>query len=227
LTATQLTVTAAPVEKRGIAVSRTARLPRRVLVPTALSLLAAASLVLSGCAAGQYSQTADQVAAIDGANGTIGDIAVLNARLAPTARELYPAGSDARLLLWVSNDGLNPDVLSSVTTSAASSVEISGDGAVPGQTLADFATDEGTEVTVTGFLQNQYYGQSIPMTFNFANAGSLSLNIPIEVPPERSTDREKIEILPPHPTPIWEEGAHGAAGTGEAGAAGETVEEGH
>ena len=64
--------------------SRTARLPRRVLVPTALSLLAAASLVLSGCAAGQYSQTADQVAAIDGANGTVGDIAVLNARLAPT-----------------------------------------------------------------------------------------------------------------------------------------------
>ena len=78
--------------------SRTARLPRRVIVPTALSLLAAASLVLSGCAAGQYSQTADQVAAIDGANGTVGDIAILNARLAPTAREKYPAGSDARLL---------------------------------------------------------------------------------------------------------------------------------
>lgn len=215
--------------------SRTARLPRRVFVPTALSLLAAASLVLSGCAAGQYSQTADQVAAIDGANGTVGDIAVLNARLAPTAREQYPAGSDARLLLWISNDGLNADELTGISTSAADSVEINGDAIVPGQTLADFATEQGAEVTVTGFVQDLFYGNSIPMTFDFKNAGSLSLNIPIQIPEQRSTNRETIEILPPHPTPIWEEGSHGEAGeagaaaeTGEAGGAAETThEEGH
>jgi periplasmic copper chaperone A len=203
-------------------VSRTARLPRRVLVPTSMALLTAAALALSGCAAGQYSQTADQVAAIDGANGTIGDITVLNARLAPTAREKYPTGSDARLLLWISNDGLNPDTLSSVSTSAASSVEIAGPAILPGQTLADFATENGTEVTVTDFLQDQYYGVSIPVTFSFANAGTLSLNIPIEVPPERSEDRETIEILPPHPTSLWEEGAHG-----EAAGAAQTSESGH
>lgn len=194
--------------------SRTARVPRRVLTPT-LALIAAASLALSGCAAGQVSQTADQVAAIDGANGTIGDIAILNARLAPTSREDYPAGSDARLLLWVSNDGLEADTLSGITTSAAESVEIDGDSTIPGQTLADFASEDGVEVVVTGFLQDQYYGVSIPMTFSFANAGSIDLNIPIEVPLERSTDRETVEILPPHPTPIWEEGAHDEAGGAE------------
>ena len=197
--------------------SRTARLPRRVLVPTALSLLAAASLVLSGCAAGQYSQTADQVAAIDGANGTIGDIAVLNARLAPTEREEYPAGSDARLLLWISNDSLTADTLSGVSTSAADSVEITGDPAVPGQTLADFATDQGTEVTVTGFLQDLFYGESIPMTFNFANAGTLSLNIPIEVPEQRSTDRATDRDPAAAPDADLGRGPHGEAG--EAGAA--------
>lgn len=203
--------------------SRTVRLPRRVLVPTTTAILAAVTLALSGCAAGQVSQTADQVAAIDGANGTVGDVAVLNARLAPTAREDYPAGSDARLLLWISNDSLNPDTLTGVSTSSAQSVDIVGDPVVPGQSLADFATEEGTEVVVTGFLQDQYYGQSIPMTFSFANAGSLTLNIPIEVPAERSTDRETVNILPPHPVPIWEEGEHGeeaaagAEGTGEAG----------
>ena len=134
--------------------------------------------------------------------------------------EGYPAGSNARLLLWISNDSLNPDTLSGVTTSAAKSVRIVGDPIIPGQTLADFATDDGTQVIVTGFLQDQYYGESIPMTFSFANAGTLSLNIPIEVPPERSTDRETIEILPPHPTPIWEEGEHGAEAA--AGTTGET-----
>ena len=70
------------------------------------------------------------------------------------------------------------------------------------------------------------------MTFNFANAGALSLNIPIQVPEQRSTDRPTVEILPPHPTPIWEEGLHGEAGeagaaaeTGEAGGAAETTSE--
>lgn len=196
--------------------SRTARLPRRVLVPTTMALLTAAALTLSGCAAGQYSQTADQVAAIDGANGTVGDITVLNARLAPTIREDYAAGTDAQLLLWISNDGLQADTLTGITTSAAESVEIDGDGTVQGQTLADFASEDGVEVVVTGFLQDQYYGVSIPMTFSFATAGTLDLNIPIEVPQERSTNRETVNILPPHPTPIWEEGEHGEAAVGAA-----------
>ena len=207
--------------------SRTARLPRRVLVPTTMALMTAGALFLSGCAAGQNSQTADQVAAIDGANGTVGDIAVLNARLEPTRREDYPAGSDAQLLLWISNDSLQPDTLTGITTSAAESVDIVGDPTVQGQTLADFATAEGTQVTVTGFLQDQYYGVSIPMTFSFANAGTLSLNIPIEVPAERSTDRPTINILPPHPVPIWEEGQHGEQAAGGDEIDGAQPTEGH
>lgn len=190
--------------------SRTAR--SRAFVPTTMALMVAATLTISGCAAGQYSQTAEQVAAIDGANGTIGDLTVLNARLAPTDGEDYPAGSSARVLLWISNDSINPDTLSGVSTPAAKSVKITGDALVPAQTLADFATDTGTKVVLTGFVQDQYYGVSIPMTFAFKNAGSLTLNIPIEVPAERSGSRETIEILPPHPTPIWEQGEAAAAG---------------
>jgi hypothetical protein len=186
-------------------VSRTARSPRRVLAPAGLAFFAAMTLAVGGCAAGQDSQTADQVAAIDGANGTIGDIAVLNARLASTPRDDYPAGSDARLLLWISNDGLSADTLENVSTSAAESVEIAGDRSLPPQTLSDFSSETGTEVVVTGFVADQPYGISIPMTFSFANAGSIDLNIPIEVPPERSTNRETAHILPPHPTPLWEE----------------------
>ncbi len=196
--------------------SRTARLPRRVLAPAGLALFAAMTLAVSGCAAGQYSQTADQVAAIDGANGTVGDIAVLNARLAPTPREDYPEGSDARLLLLISNDGLTADTLESVTTSAAESVEITGDPTLPPQKLTDFASGSGTRVVVTGFVQDQPYGVSIPMTFSFANAGSIDLNIPIQLPEERSTNRETVNILPPHPTPLWEEDelAEGDVGPG-------------
>ncbi len=196
--------------------TRTVRLPRRVLAPAGLALFAVMTLAVSGCAAGQISQTADQVAAIDGANGTVGNIAVLNARLAPTAREYYPEGSNARILLYVSNNGLSEDTLESVTTSAAGSVKITGDALLPPQKLSDFASETGTEVVVTGFDQDQYYGVSIPMTFSFANAGSIDLNVPIQVPAERSTNRETIDILPPHPTPLWEEdeAAQGDLGPG-------------
>lgn len=196
--------------------TRTARLPRRVLAPAGLALFAAMTLAVSGCAAGMYSQTADQVAAIDGANGTVGDIAVLNARLAPTVRDDYPAGSNARLLLYVSNISLTADSLESVTTSAAASVRITGDATLPPQKLSDFASETGTEVIVTGFIQDQPYGVSIPMTFSFANAGSIDLNIPIQIPPERSTDRETVNILPPHPTPLWEQD-EAAQGEGQGG----------
>lgn len=196
--------------------TRTARLPRRVLAPAGLALFAAMTLAVSGCAAGQYSQTAQQVAAIDGANATVGNIAVLNVRLAPTEREYYPAGSSARVLLYISNDGLSADSLEGVSTSAARSVKITGDAALPPQALSDFASETGTEITVTGFLQDQYYGVSIPMTFSFANAGTVDVNVPIQLPKERSTNRETVNILPPHPTPLWEqdEVAEGDVGPG-------------
>jgi periplasmic copper chaperone A len=202
-------------------VSRSVRLSRRVLAPTALAVAAAASLVLSGCASGQVSQTADQVAGIDGANGGIGDLTVLNARLAPTEPEGYQEGADARLLLWVSNDSpTNADTLTAVTSPSADEIVIRGDATIPAQYLADFSGASGTRVTVNGFTGAVPYGQSIPMTFSFESAGSITLNVPIELPGERSTDRPTIEILPPHPTPLWEEG-HGegedAAAAEEAG----------
>jgi copper(I)-binding protein len=201
-------------------VSRTARLPRRVLFPAAL-VFAAACLTLSGCAAGQISQTADQVAAIDGANGSVGDITVLNARLAPVEGEGYAQGANGRLLLWISNGGLSADTLSQVDTPAADSVRIVGDASIPGQYLADLSSLTGTRVVVTNFTQDVPHGQSIPMTFSFENAGTLNLDIPIEIPSDRSGDRPTVDIQPPHPTPLWEEDPSGEA----AGAAPEPTAE--
>ena len=195
---------------------RTARSNRRVITRTTAAVVAAASLTLAGCGAGQYAQSVNQQAAILGANAAVGDMSTLNVRLAPIAEQKYPAGSDARVLLYLSNDGLNPDTLTSVSSPAAKSVQITGDPVVPGQTLVDLSGDSGRRVTLTGLVQDLYYGVSIPMTFSFANAGSLTLNVPIQNPPERSTNRETLEILPPHPTALWEEKPANQAG-GEAG----------
>ncbi len=197
---------------------RTARLPRRAVVRASLALVASAALLVTGCGAGQYAQTANQVAAIDGSNGSAGDVHLLNVRLAATDKEKYPAGSNARVLAWISNNGLNPDTLTKVSTPVATSVKISGDGSAPGQSLVDFATDKGAQITVNGFKQDQHYGVSIPMTFSFATAGDITVNVPVEVPAERSGTRQTVAILPAHPTPIWEQGAHGEGGSGASGA---------
>lgn len=204
--------------------SSTVRAPRRLLVP---ALAMAAAVALTGCAAGQISQTADQVAAIDGANGAVGNLTILNAQLAQPEGEAIPAGGNGQLLMWVSNQGLESDTLTSVTTPYASDVRITGASEIPGQTLADLATGSGTRVVVQDFTQELITGNSVPMTFTFAKAGTIDLNVPVQLPAERSTGREPIEILPPHPTPLWETGSHGEGGHSEGGHSEGSGSDGH
>jgi hypothetical protein len=187
-------------------VSRTARLPRRVLVPVVAVI--AAALTLSGCAAGQISQTADQVAAIDGANGSTGYIGVRNALLAmPDSTTGYAKGADAPLQLWVSNSGVNPYTLSGVTSSAATSVQITGTATVPGQSLTDF-TGSSVKLTMKSLTSAITYGESVPVTFNFTTAAGASsavtVNVPVAIPAERTGGRPTIVIQPTEGGNVWD-----------------------
>ena len=190
--------------------------PSRLLLPG----VAAAALALSGCAAGQIAQTADQVAAIDGANADAGEIGIRNVLLAePTETNGYAAGTDARVLLIVSNIGLNADTLTAVSSSVAESATIEGTAGggtaeVPAQTLVDMSTEEGAQISLDGLTRDVFFGESIPVTFTFAQAGSMTVNVPVEIPTERSTDRPTVEILPAHPIPLWEEGHEESGETG-------------
>lgn len=197
--------------------SRSVRSQRRALLPVAAVL--AAALALSGCAAGQVSQTADQVSAIDGANGTVGYMGVRNALLATTTGSDYAKGSNAPLQLWVSNTGIQADTLTSVTTPAATSVVINGVATIPGQTLKDF-TGATNAITLKGLTSNIGYGQSVPITFAFASAGRLTVNVPIAIPPVRTTGRPEINIQQPNQTSLWESDQVPATGTATPSAGG-------
>jgi hypothetical protein len=189
-------------------VSRTVRSPRRVLVPVVM----AAVLALSGCAAGQISQTADEVAAVDGGNGTIGYMSVLNVVFAATAKTSYAKGGDAPLQLWLSNAGIQPDQLTGISTPAATSVQINGIKAIPGQTLKDL-TGPTSAITLKGLTSSIAYGQSVPVTFAFATAGSLTVNVPIAIPSVRVTGRPTIDIQEPEQSSLYQpNGGSTAAG---------------
>jgi len=187
---------------------------RRPLVAV-LVLGLAAVVTVSGCAAGQVSQTASQVAAIDGANATVGEIGVRNALLQTPDGSKWAAGSDVRLHFWLTNDGVLDETLAQVTTSAAKSVEISGKATVPGQSRVQFGADGEVTVTVKGLTADLTFGQTLPLTFVFATAGQVSTNVPVQVPDQRTGPRETVHIQPTEPGSVWgEEGeAHGAGET--------------
>jgi hypothetical protein len=91
---------------------------------------AAVALGLVGCSAGQMTQTADQVAAVPGANVTIGAIALRDLQVAYNGPAGYPAGGNAPLIVRIFNEGAKPVTLTGVTAAGfARAVVLSGGAA--------------------------------------------------------------------------------------------------
>ncbi|WP_086662518.1 hypothetical protein [Lentzea kentuckyensis] len=84
------------------------------------ALAAGLGLVAVGCSAGQITQTDTQVAAVDGASGNAGPIAVRNVMLAfPPDGNRYREGDAVPLTFVIANTGETPDKLLSIKSDAA------------------------------------------------------------------------------------------------------------
>lgn len=173
-----------------------------------VALAAGAALGLSalvGCAAGQISQTVDQVPNIDSVQGLVGDVGVRDAIIAMPDGPNYPAGSDAALSFWVTNSGDAADTLTAVSTDAGP-VAVNGDATVPAYgRIAIGTADADVSAVITGLTRDLNYGFSVPITFSFAHAGDITLRVPIEVPQEREADRPSLNIYGEEWDTIWDE----------------------
>lgn len=101
---------------------------RARLVPAALGL--GIALTVTGCGAGMMSQTAVQVAAVNGASGKVGAIELRDGQLAFPAEKHYAIKSSAPLIITLVNSGANDDKLVSVSSPAAASVQVKGETAL-------------------------------------------------------------------------------------------------
>ncbi|MDA4106547.1 hypothetical protein [Mycolicibacterium holsaticum] len=157
--------------------------------------LAAAVLVggaLSGCGAGQISQTATQEPAVNGTSANIGPIALRNVHLRATQTSDYvQPGTDVELLFQASNPSPEvEDKLLSVS-SEVGSVTLTGDttlpasgvlivGAPDGQTtpLESVEAAEAAEasVSLTKPITN---GLTYEFTFTFEKAGEGTVRVPV------------------------------------------------
>ena len=150
------------------------------------------AVVLSGCSAGQVSQTAVQEPAVNGTSANIGEIAVRNAHLRATQTADYvQPGGEVELLFLASNG--SPDVNDKLVsiTSDIGTVTLTGDTAVPaGGALVVGAPDgqitalesveatEAAEATVN-LSKPISNGLTYNFTFKFEKGGEGTFAVPI------------------------------------------------
>lgn len=158
----------------------------------AAALAAGAALVLSGCSAGQLSQTATQVAAVNGNAAQVGSIDLRNVRiLAPSGEYTNKSGGSALLAFTAANvSGSETVKLEKITTSVASSVKFEPTDIKPLTALV--AATPGEEdplelkyltVTLEGLKQDIPEGPTYDLTFEFSSGGKrteVTLPVPID-----------------------------------------------
>ncbi len=155
----------------------------------------AAVLALVGCGAGQITQTDSQVAAVNGAYGNVGSTIALRDVLIPYPSSpdgTYPAGSTVPVLLTIVNQGNRADELLGATSPTAGQAVIVGTTQIPpGTTVISTAGAAPlTSPLVVGELRILLTttaplraGLNTPVTFQFRNAGKLTLPVPMATPP--------------------------------------------
>ncbi|MEZ0051267.1 copper(I)-binding protein [Mycobacterium sp. MAA66] len=154
-----------------------------------------AAVTLTGCGAGQVSQTANQRPAVNGTAATIGDtkagIDLRNVYLqAKQTRDFVKPGSMAELkFVAVNKSADTADKLLSVTSDTGE-VMVRGDGAVPaggsllvgtpdGRDQSLLKSDDSTATADVALTQPISNGLTYKFTFKFQNAGEAHVEVPI------------------------------------------------
>jgi hypothetical protein len=174
--------------------SRSGRYSARVASLAAGAVMGA--VTLTGCSAGQLSQTAMQQSAVDGNAAVINNVALRNVHIqALQTGDFLRPGTTVDLVLVAVNQ--SPDVadkLVGVTTDIGK-VTVTGNPTLPpsgvlfvgsqnGQSKnADHAIETGDSVKATVALSKPITnGPNYQFTFTFEKAGSVNVTVPISAP---------------------------------------------
>jgi copper(I)-binding protein len=145
-----------------------------------LALLAIPAV--TGCEAGLNAPTLEFHSASSGAHTVFNGISISNAFvLAAPSGSSVPAGSSASLFVGLFNNGATADTLVGISApSAATSVTIKGGSvALPASSSANLTGPE-PAVVLNGLTRPLSGGQDIPVTLDFAHAGAVTLDVPVE-----------------------------------------------
>lgn len=158
----------------------------------ALAAILLTLLVLAGCGSRQAgsAQLHQAMAEVHGVDGQVGSLRLLNIAIeSPGARgSKHIDGNSAALLLTIANDGKTEDVLTGAGTEVAERVVLrNGDAApaprlevpVPPGKVAVLSEVTGPHLELSPLRDTLRPGSSVPITFEFRDAGSVTAKVPI------------------------------------------------
>ncbi|CCQ14821.1 putative uncharacterized protein [Rhodococcus sp. AW25M09] len=166
---------------------------------TALALLAGGAFALTACGAGQISQTATQVAAVNGSSADVGDIQLRNVHVVyPNSQEysIEPGGTVELGFTAINSSPADADELTDISSPEAQvtivdeaesgSTEIAPLTALGAGSPADTQLDDPLlpiqliKVEMADISENVRPGLTLPVTFEFAKAGEVVVNVPVD-----------------------------------------------
>jgi copper(I)-binding protein len=186
-----------------------ARVDRFKLAACGLAAAVVVAGALSGCGAGQVSQTATQEPAVNGTSADVGAVALRNVHMrAEQVTDYVQPGSEVELLFQASNT--SPDVTDKLVgvTSEVGTVAITGDTTLPAGGVLTVGAPDGqitplesveaaeaaeAKVTLSKPITN---GLTYDFTFKFEKAGEVTVDVPIsagEAPRREGAGEEATE----------------------------------
>ncbi len=157
--------------------SRGARALRGLAVAAVTVLVPA----VAGCEAGANAPTQQWHQPTPGASATLNKISISNVFVlgAPPASSIA-AGGSAGLFLAVANDGGKGDTLLSISApGTARSVLMPKKGITVASQQSVLLQGPAPEIVLQQLDRSLRGGQTVPVTLNFANAGSVTLRVPV------------------------------------------------
>ncbi len=180
----------------------------RALRAAAMGVLLLSPVALSACSAGQVAQTVEQERDKAGGTAMVGDLTLRDARVAYPSTGEYAAGSDARLIVAISNSGQEDDTLLDVTGEGFSGAQLSGAttasapaaGAsglnvpVPAASNVFVGGTDGPRVVLTGLRDPLTAGEGLDVTMSFQRAGDVAVRVLVATPTRALPRGEAFDV---------------------------------
>ena len=174
----------------------------RLPAPAVLAGIGLLAAALTGCSAGQISQTATQEPAVNGNNATFNNVALRDVHIRATQSGdfIEPGKTVDLVLVAVNQSPVITDRLVGITSDIGTVTLAGGDGRLPAGGMLFIGTPDGknlapgpmdannaAKATVT-LAQRITNGLAYNFTFNFEKAGQATVMVPISAPeaPQRS-----------------------------------------
>lgn len=137
---------------------------------------------------------------LDSVDGEVGSLRLLSVSIASpgTRGSFHIAGDSAALLVTIANHGEDEEVLTGASTPVAEQVVLrDGDDApnqdlqvsVPPGGVAVVRDVTGAHLELSGLQERLRSGFSVPVTFEFRDAGPVTLSVPIRIYDDVRPDR--------------------------------------